>query len=337
MDGPHANQHTHQVDEPVPEPTKGVVRVKVKAASLNPIDYKMPKMSLGKFVGCDVAGVVDAVHPSVTEFAPGDEVFGVAQFGKSGAIAEYCLCEAKMLARKPKDLPFTKAAGAVVSYITSYGALVDKTKGGMMAGDAVLVIGASGGCGLAAVQLAKALGASEIVGVCSSNNFELVLNAGATRCVDYKDPTAYAAMLNTDKFDVIYDTATAADWRGLDSNASTNYWPDGAKMLKAGKRSRHVSSSGTYWQWFLTIFGLSGKHKVVFMDLSKVRADLEEICRLLGGGIDTHLGLVSPMTAQGLSAALDKIRSRRAQGKVVISMEESDGSPPVKTVSAQGE
>ena len=108
-------------------------------------------------------------------------------------------------------------------------------------------------------------------------------------------------------------------------------------MLKAGKRSRHVSSSGTYWQWFLTIFGLSGKQKVVFMDLSKVRVDLEEICRLLGGRIDTHLGLVAPLTAEGLSAALDKIRSRRAQGKVVISMEGSDGSPPVKTVSVQGE
>ena len=145
-------------NEPVPEPTKGTVRLRVKAASLNPIDYKMPKMSLGKFVGCDVAGVVDAVHPSVTDFKPGDEVYGVAQFGKSGGIAEYCLCESKMLARKPDTLSWVKAAGCVVSYITTYGALTDGAKGAMKAGDAVLVIGASGGCGLAGVQVCIYLG-----------------------------------------------------------------------------------------------------------------------------------------------------------------------------------
>jgi len=127
--------------ERIPVPTPGTVRLRVKAASLNPIDYKMPKMSLGKFVGCDVAGVIDAVHQSVTEFAVGDEVYGVVQFGKSGGIADFCLCEAKMIAKKPSDLPFTKAAAAVVSYITSYGALVDKAKGGMKAGDTVLIIG----------------------------------------------------------------------------------------------------------------------------------------------------------------------------------------------------
>ena len=296
----------------------------------------MPVMSLGKYVGCDVAGVVDQVHPSVTEFAVGDEVFGVTQFGKSGGIAEFCLCEAKMLAKKPTDLSFEKAAGAVVSYITSYGALVDKAKGGMKAGDFVLVIGASGGCGLAAVQLAKALGAAQIVGVCRSCNHELVLKAGATRCVDYSDPIAYAAMVNTDKFDVIFDTATAADWhKQPGSSQSTNYWPDGAKMLKTDRRSRHVSISGTYGQWFLTLFGLSGKQKVVFMDLSKVRVDLEEISRLLTT-IDTHICLVAPLTAEGLRAAVDNIRSRHAQGKVVISMEASSGVPPVTTVRSQG-
>ena len=74
-------------------------------------------------------------------------MFGVAQFGKSGGISEYALCEAKMLAKKPDNIAWDKAAGSVVSYITSYGALSDRAKGGMQKGDAVLVIGASGGCG----------------------------------------------------------------------------------------------------------------------------------------------------------------------------------------------
>jgi len=185
--------------------------------------------------------------------------------------------------------------------------------------------GASGGCGLAAVQLAKGLGASEIVGVCSRRNHDLVLKAGATRCVDYTDPNAFTAMVEKDRFDVIYDSATGAD-------KQTNYWPEAAKMLR-DKRSRHVSSSGTYWQWFKTIFGLSGKQKVIFMDLSKVAIDLEEICRLLGGTIDTNIEMVALLTADGLAAALEKIRSRRARGKVVFSMEEEN--PAVVTVSHQ--
>jgi len=314
--------------EPVPEPTNYTVRLKVKAASLNPIDYKMPKMSLGRYVGCDVAGVVDEVGPGVTEFAVGDEVFGVAQFGKSGGIAEYSICEAKMLAKKPENLAWDKAAGSVVTYITAYGAWTDRAKGGMQKGDAVLVIGASGGCGLAAVQLAKGLGAAEIVGLCSASNHALVLANGATRCVDYTDPAAYAAMVENDRFDVIYDTATAA-------SPGTNYWPDGRKLLKKEKRCRHVSSSSTYGQLFSTLFGLSGRQKVVFMNLTQVGQDLAEITRILGGTIDTQVDMVVPLSAQGLSEGLDRLRSRRARGKVVFSMEEQASATPVRTVSSQ--
>jgi len=319
-------------NEPVPVPTKGTVRLKVKAASLNPIDFKMPKMSLGRYNGCDVAGVVDEVHPSVKNFSVGDEVYGVAQFGKSGGIAEYCLCEAKLLGRKPQDLDFAKAAGCVVSYITSYGALTDKAKAGMEEGDSVLVIGASGGCGLAGVQLAKALGAKEVVGLCSKANHDLVMSHGATRCVDYGDPEAYAAMLERDRFDVVLDTVTAAEWRAL-GNKGTNYWPDGRKMLSRAKKGRrHVSTSGSYGQWFKTIMGLSGPQKVVFMDLSNVEADLGRIHTILGGSAYPHIDMQPPLTEAGLKEGLDRIRSRRARGKIVFSMADPPvDSPPLVT------
>ena len=111
---------------------------------------KFFKMSLGKYVGMDVAGIVDAVGSGVDNFFVGDEVFGIIDVGQSGSIAEYCICEADALhlTHKPKNLAWDKAAGSVVTYVTAYGALTDSSKAGMRRGDSVLIIGASGGCGL---------------------------------------------------------------------------------------------------------------------------------------------------------------------------------------------
>jgi hypothetical protein len=219
---------------------------------------KFFKMSLGKYVGMDVAGIVDAVGSGVDDFFVGDEVFGIIDVGQSGSIAEYCICEADALhlTHKPKNLAWDKAAGSVVTYVTAYGALTDSSKAGMRRGDSVLIIGASGGCGLAGVQLAKALKASEIVGVCSSANHDLVLRNGATRCVDYRDQDAYAKMIQEDKFDVIFDTVTG-------SAPGINYWPDGRKLLKPDRRCRHVCTSSTYLQLFASLFGLT-KRKNLF-------------------------------------------------------------------------
>lgn len=129
--------------------------------------------------GLDVAGRVVEVGDSVTRFAPGDDVFGIA----SGSFAEFATAEEAKLVHKPDDVTFEQAAVATVSGITALQALT--TVGSIEAGQRVLVIGASGGVGSYAVQLAKALGAT-VTGVASTGNVEFVRSLGADAVVDYK-------------------------------------------------------------------------------------------------------------------------------------------------------
>merc|ERR1719348_2235898 len=164
---------------PSDSPGSGELLIKIKAAAINPVDYKVPKMMLGPIMGLDFAGVVEAVPDTEISFKIGDEVFGTTK----GSMTEYALCKAATTALKPSEFSCEEAAALPTAYITALQGLRDK--GSIKEGDRVLVIGASGGCGLAGVHLAKALGAEEVVGVCSGRNKELVLGQGATKVVDY--------------------------------------------------------------------------------------------------------------------------------------------------------
>ena len=128
--------------------------------------------------GRDVAGTVVEIGAAVTRFAAGDEVYGVA----SGSFAEYAVARESRLARKPANLSFSQAAVVPVSAATALRALVDV--GRVQAGQSVLVVGASGGVGTYAVQIAKAFGA-EVTGVCSSAKADLVASLGADHVIDY--------------------------------------------------------------------------------------------------------------------------------------------------------
>ena len=127
--------------------------------------------------GVDVAGTVVAVGSAVTRFAVGDEVFGMSR----GSFAEYAAAREDKLAHKPANASFEQAAAVGISGGTALQAL---TAGRVQAGQRVLIIGASGGVGSFAVQLAKASGA-EVTGVCSTNKLDLVTSLGADRVVDY--------------------------------------------------------------------------------------------------------------------------------------------------------
>ena len=176
-----------------PEPAAGQVLVKVRAASVNPLDwhymrgspYFMRLMSgigtpADTRLGVDFAGTVVAVGESVTRYQPGDEVFG----GANGAFAEYVLVrESGAIALKPDNVSFEEAASVPIAAITALQALRDK--GQLEAGQKVLINGASGGVGTFAVQIAKALGA-EVTGVCSTRNVEMVRSIGADHVFDYK-------------------------------------------------------------------------------------------------------------------------------------------------------
>lgn len=154
--------------------------------------FRRPK---NRVPGLDVAGTVIAVGSSVTRFSPGDEVFGISR----GSFAEYAAVLEDKLARKPANLTFEQAAVVPISAGTALQALTEA--GGVEQGQQVLIIGASGGVGSYAVQLAKAFGA-EVTGVCSTAKLDLVRSLGADHVVDY---TRQDFAGGTSRYDLVLD------------------------------------------------------------------------------------------------------------------------------------
>ena len=146
-------------------------------------------------LGADVSGVVEAVGKDVTRFQPGDEVFGIA----TGSYAEYARAHESKLAPKPANLTFEQAAAVAISGLTALQGLRDR--GRVAAGQQVLIIGASGGVGSYAVQLAKAFGA-EVTGVCSTTKVEMVRALGADHVLDYTRDDFAAG---EERYDLILD------------------------------------------------------------------------------------------------------------------------------------
>ena len=195
----------------VPSIGAGDVLIRVRATSVNTPDWATVAgvpyiLRLGSGLrrprrpvrGSDVAGVVEAVGPQVTDLLPGDEVFGTTT-ARAGAFAQYAVAPATQLARKPAELTFTDAAASVMSGLTALVAMRDVAQ--VSAGTRVLINGASGGVGTMAVQIAKALGA-EVTGVCGTGNIELVRSLGADHVIDYtKEDFTQSAR----SFDVILD------------------------------------------------------------------------------------------------------------------------------------
>jgi NADPH:quinone reductase-like Zn-dependent oxidoreductase len=186
-----ANLKFQDVEKPTPADDQLLVRV--RAASVNPLDwhfvegtpYLMRALAAGlrkpkdTQLGVDFAGTVEAVGKNVTKFKPGDEVFG----GRTGAFADYvCVRESRAVALKPAGVTFEQAASVPIAGITALQALRDK--GQLQAGQKVLINGASGGVGTFAVQIAKSYGA-EVTGVCSTRNVDLVRSLGADHVIDY--------------------------------------------------------------------------------------------------------------------------------------------------------
>src|SRR5256714_7102818 len=191
-----------------PTPTDDQVLVKVHAASVNPLDwhfiegtpYIMRAMGVGlrkpkdTRLGVDFAGTVEAVGKNVTQFKPGDEVFG----GRGGAFAEYLCARAnRAVALKPASLTFEQAASVNIAGITALQALRDK--GNVQPGQKVLINGASGGVGTFAVQIAKPLGA-DVTCVCRTRNVDLGRSLGADHVIDY---TKEDFAKGTERYDVI--------------------------------------------------------------------------------------------------------------------------------------
>jgi NADPH:quinone reductase-like Zn-dependent oxidoreductase len=192
------------VEKPVPNENQ--VLIKVRASSLNAFDaYVIRDSWLGRLIfglrkprdtrlGQDVAGQVEAVGKNVTQFKPGDEVFGISR----GALAEYACTPERALAAKPPNVSFEQAASLPLAGLT---ALQGLREGKIQPGQKVLINGATGGVGTFAVQIAKSLGA-EVTAVCSTRNVDLVRSIGADHVIDY---TKEDFTKSDQRYDVIFD------------------------------------------------------------------------------------------------------------------------------------
>ncbi|MEH1808397.1 NAD(P)-dependent alcohol dehydrogenase [Nostoc sp.] len=192
------------VEQPKIEPTQ--LLVKVRASSVNPIDWKIRQGMLSliagskfpKILGLDVAGDVVEVGSGVRRFKPGDAIYGSTSF-PGGGYAEFAAVPENLVALKPTNLSYEEAAAVPLAALTALQALRDQ--GNIQTGQTVLINGAAGGVGSFAVQIAKALGAV-VTGVSSTKNLDLVKSLGADRVIDYtqQDFTEDIA-----QYDIIFD------------------------------------------------------------------------------------------------------------------------------------
>jgi NADPH:quinone reductase-like Zn-dependent oxidoreductase len=205
--GPPEDLQLRDIQRPKAGDTRVVIRV--RAASVNPIDWHLMrgepsfmkmmggKDPTGRIPGHDVAGEVAEVGTKVTQFRPGDQVFGAC----SGSLAEYAGSTERRLALKPAGVTWEQAASVGIAGCTALQAVRDH--GRIRRGQHVLVNGAAGGVGTFAVQIAKALGAS-VTGVCSTRNVDLVRSIGADHVVDY---TAEDFVAKAQRYDLIVQLA----------------------------------------------------------------------------------------------------------------------------------
>src|SRR4029077_21060517 len=200
------NLQLREIEKPTPADNEILVRV--RAASVNPVDghtirgswLMRPISGLRKpkntRFGTDFAGTVETVGKNITNFKPGDEVFGA----KNGAVSEYvCVKTERAVVMKPSNITFEQAGSVAVAGLTALQGLRDK--GRIQAGQKVLINGASGGVGTFAVQIAKSYG-TEVTGVCSTRNVDLVKSIGVDHVIDY---TKEDCTKTDQRYDMLYD------------------------------------------------------------------------------------------------------------------------------------
>ena len=296
-------------------PVDGQVLVRVKAASLAAGEYfgmrgrpfpirfhvGFPKPKPNFVVGIDFAGVVESVSEGVSDFRPGDEVYGECH----GSCAEFAVAEVGSIARKPRNLTFEQAAGVPTSACTALQALRDHGK--VRPGQQVLINGASGGVGPFAVQIAKALGA-EVTGVCSTRNVEMVRSIGADHVIDY---TREDFTKGGPRYDVILDNVASHSL----SETRRALKPDGLLLPSSGHAGMGWVIAAALSSMFVRQVG------PVFV----ARTNTESLLAL---GELIEAGKVTPVVDRtyplhDTASAFAYLDGGHARGKVVIAVEAS--------------
>jgi NADPH:quinone reductase-like Zn-dependent oxidoreductase len=284
------------LDQPVPKRNEVVVRV--RAASINPLDWRMKAQR----PGVDAAGEVVAAGEAVTRFKPGEAVFGLCK----GAFAEFAYAAESKLVPKPESISFEQAAAVPIAGLTALQGLRDK--GRLQPGQKVLINGAAGGIGTFAVQIAKSFGA-HVTGVCSTKNVELVLSLGADRVIDY---TRDDFTEDSERYDVLLDNVgnrTLSEMRRVLSPSGKCVMAGAPKELLA-MLSRLLKAFA--WSPFM-------RQKFTFFIAKMNRDDLTTLCGLIQAGkltpaIDRRYPLAET------AAAIAYVETGHARAKVVITL-----------------
>jgi NADPH:quinone reductase-like Zn-dependent oxidoreductase len=253
--------------------------------------------------GMDVAGTVSAVGSAVTRFAVGDEVLGVGR----GTFAEYAAAPEAKLVRKPAALGFEQAAVLAISGLAALQGLRDA--GRIKAGQQVLVIGASGGVGSYAVQLAKILGGAEVTGVCSTAKEDLVRSLGADHVIDY---TRNEVADGSRRYDLIIDINGNMPLSGLrraltPTGTLVIAGGEGGKWTGMGRQLRAVAQSPF------------GRQRLTTFISTQRLGDIEELSRLVETGqLTPPLDRSFPLAEA--PAAVDYLSAGHARGKVAVTV-----------------
>jgi NADPH:quinone reductase-like Zn-dependent oxidoreductase len=311
-----------EVEKPVPNDNQ--VLIKVRAASLNFIDpglmrgplplrlmtgLRKPKQTQ---LGNDVAGQVEAVGKNVTQFKPGDEVFGVARAG----LAEYACARERALVIKPANVTFEQAGSVAWAGFT---ALQGLRTGKIQPGQKVLINGASGGVGTFAVQIAKAFGA-EVTAVCSTSKVDLIRSIGADHVIDY---TKEDFTKSGQRYDMIYDNV------GNHSRAERSriLTPNGICVLAgiggAGLHEGQLSRIGRNFTAFLA--SRFSRQKFQMYGTTTKQEDLAVLRDLIATGKVTPV-IDRTYKLSGTAEAMRYLEEGHARGKVVITLEQETKS-----------
>ncbi len=316
-----------EIERPVPKGEE--VLIKVRAASVNPLDEGLLKGG-GRLVtglrkpkatrlGVDVAGQVEAVGGNVTRFKAGDQVFGVCisdphasalrVWIPQGAFAEYACAHQSALVMKPDNVTFEQAASAPVAAFTALQGLRDKGK--LQPGQRVLINGAAGGVGTFAVQIAKSFGA-EVTGVCSTRNVDMLRSIGANHVIDYTRENFTRGGPHYDLiFDCIGNHSLSACRRVLK--------PEGILIMVGERTGRGMIGILARLISALVLSRLMSQKMITFL-ARPAREDLTVMRELITTGkvipvIDRCYSLME------LSAAIRYLGEGHARGKVVITLE----------------
>ena len=285
------------IDPPVPK--KGEVLIKVRAASVNPLDWRLKSHR----PGVDLAGEVASIGSGVTRFKPGDAVFGLGK----GTFAEYARARESQLAAKPESVTFEQAACLPIAGLTALQGLRDKGK--LASGQKVLINGAAGGVGTFAVQIAKISGA-EVTGVCSTRNVEMVRSLGADFVVDY---TQQDFAQQTQRYDLVLDNVgnrTLSDLRRV-------LTPPGRCVLIGAPKEWGPLLSRMF---SLLVRSFILRQKLVFFVARAKPEDLETLAGFVQTG-DIHSVIDRRYPLSNTGQAIAYVEEGHARGKVIITLE----------------